>query len=98
MSDDQAKYYIPKTLDAPKRWLIFTMDELGVIIAPLMIGVLFDQMFLGMVFGIIGYFVWRKYKGLNKGNMMTYMRYWYLPNYLNRYKVTAKSHNRVYLG
>ena len=92
------KYYIPKTLDDPARFLFFTMDECAVLFLPMFVGLMAGAMFLGLGGGIFSYYLYKKYKGLNRGNVMTNIKYWYLPSRLFRFKFTASSYNRFYLG
>ena len=95
---DLDKYYIPKTLDNPARFLFFTADECAVLFLPIFLGLMTGAMFLGIGAGVGGYSLYKKYKGANKGNVMTNLKYWYLPSSLFKFKFTASSHNRFYLG
>ncbi len=54
----QDKYYIPQHIDQPIRVYLLTIDELVLLVAPIIAGFIFNQMLLGFclslafVFGI----------------------------------------------
>ena len=54
--------YIPQHLDAPERYLVFTPDELAVVVAPLLICILVFNFLVGLI--VAGTCLWalRKFK------------------------------------
>lgn len=42
------EFYIPKYLDAPAKWLFWTLDEAIILILPIMLGMGCNHMFIGI--------------------------------------------------
>jgi conjugal transfer pilus assembly protein TraL len=98
MSDMEA-YYIPSKLDDPDRFFIWTLDELGVICTPFILGIMWGFIATGFMSGLVSYLGWKKVKGNDGISNALHMLYWYLPvNKLLSLKVTPPSHNRFFVG
>lgn len=96
MSDQ--KYYLPKKLDEPFRLYILTIDELIILIAPiLIIGFIYSQIAISFLIGIGGLTLLKKFKGEQGQYYLVHLVYWYLPN-LIQYKATPPSYIREYIG
>jgi conjugal transfer pilus assembly protein TraL len=92
------KYYLPKSLDEPFRIYILTIDELLLLIVPiLVIGFIFHQIVLGFMLGIGGLTLIKKFKGEQGHFYLVHLAYWYLPDII-QFKVTPPSYIREYLG
>lgn len=93
----QDKYYIPKHIDEPFRVYLLTIDELILLIIPIVASFLFNQMLVGFCLGIGLLIGIKKLKGEQGHYYLVNLMYWYLPD-LVRFKVTPPSHIREYLG
>ncbi|MFI5303526.1 MAG: type IV conjugative transfer system protein TraL [Nitrospiria bacterium] len=72
MFDDDFK--IPRHIDDPQRFMFWELDELGVMVSFMMIGVLFNFFFVGTVLGIIFMFMLSKIKsGRPRGFFMHWL-------------------------
>lgn len=92
------KYYLPKSLDEPFRIYILTIDELLLLVVPiLVIGFIFHQIVLGFMLGIGGLTLIKKFKGEQGHFYLVHLAYWYLPDII-QFKVTPPSYIREYLG
>jgi len=90
------KFYIPKHLDDPPRFLLWTMDEAIILLAPFMLGILFSHILIGIVIGLCMLFAIKKLKGIEGQNILFNMVYWYLPIY--HLKRTPPSCVREFIG
>ncbi len=92
------KYYIPKLLDEPFRIYLLTIDELVLLVFPILfVGFILNQIFLGFFLGISGFALLKKFKGEQGHFYLIHLAYWYLPN-LVKFKATPPSYIREYLG
>ena len=90
--------YIPQHLDAPERYLVFTPDELAVVVAPLLICILVFNFLVGLV--VAGTCLWalRKFKQGSSLSRLKWAAYWLLPSDVFRLKATTPSHLRELAG
>lgn len=95
---DIAAFYIPRCLDEPEKILFWSLDEVGIIIVPFLVGIIVGHTIIGMIIGILLYTKWRKLKGTGSSNLIIYATYWYLPSFVTSLKATPLSHYRLYLG
>ena len=91
------KYYIPQQIDQPIRLYLLTIDELILLLVPIVMGFLFNQMLLGFCLSFTCVLGIKKVKGEQGHYYLVNLMYWYLPDFV-RFKVTPPSHIRVYLG
>ena len=92
------KYYLPQYLDAPFRVFLLTIDELILLIMPIIIvGFILNQMVIGFLFGIYLLMMVKKFKGEQGHYYLANLAYWYLPPII-KFKVTPPSYIRHYLG
>ena len=95
---DMDRYYLPKMLDEPFRLYILTLDELCLLVLPiLLVGFIFHQMLLGFMLGIGGLTLIKKFKGEQGHFYLLHLVYWYLPDIV-QFKATPPSYVRLYLG
>jgi len=90
------KYYIPKHLDDPPRFLLWTMDEAIVLMAPFMLGIIFSHVLLALMVGASLLLGMKKIKGNEGPNFLFNVMYWYLP--LRHFKRTPPSFIREFVG
>lgn len=96
---DMEAFYIPRRLDDPDRFFIWTVDELGIICIPFVLGIMWGFIASGFIAGILSYLGWKKLKGNDNINFAIYLIYWYLPaHHLLSLKVTPPSHTRFFVG
>ena len=92
-------YYIPKHLDEPERVLFWSIDELLIMILPvIIIGFCFNYFILSMLIAGVGVTQWKKFKGSEQANLHLYMMYWFYPPSFLSLKATPKSYIRKYFG
>ena len=92
------KYCIPKNLDEPFRIVLLSVDELLLLIVPiLLIGFFLNQMIIGFIVGLFAMFAIKKLKGEQGHYYLVNLAYWYLPPII-KFKVTPHSYIREYLG
>lgn len=92
------KYYIPQLLDEPFKIFLLTLDELILLISPvLIVGFFLNQMILGFIIGLAALFAIKKLKGEQGHFYLVNLAYWYLPP-LIKFRVTPHSYVRDYLG
>lgn len=92
-------YRIPKYLDAPERYLFWTVDEAIALLAPLSIGLLAGHFMLGLVLGPLCMMGLKRLKGNQGDQVIVQAFYWYLQTPLGpRFKVVPPSGIREYLG
>ena len=92
-------YYIPRRLDDPDRFFIWTIDELGMICVPFLVGILWGYIAIGVIAGLILCIGWRRVKGADGINHAIHLLYWHLPmSGLLSLRVTPPSHFRFFAG
>lgn len=98
MSNMEA-YYIPRRLDDPDRFFIWTVDELGIICTPFILGIAWGYFATGFAVGIGLYLLWKKVKGIDGINFANALIYWYLPSQrLLGFRLTPPSYIRFFVG
>lgn len=95
---DQDKYCIPKAIDEPFRVYLLTVDELLLLVMPIVLfGFVLHQMVLGFIVGVSSLFLIKKFKGEQGHFYLVHLAYWHLPNVV-WFKATPPSYIREYLG
>lgn len=90
--------YIPQSLDEPTRYLVFTADELAVIIVPLLAFTLTINFVIGLVAGLSLLWLLRKFKQGASLHRLIWAAYYALPIHVFRFKATPPSHLRELAG
>ncbi len=94
----QDKYHIPQSIDEPFRIFLLTVDELLLLILPIVVmGFFLNQMVLGFMVGMAAMMLVKKLKGEQGHFYLVNLAYWYLPPII-RLRVTPHSYMREYLG
>lgn len=90
--------YIPQNLDQPTRYIVFTGDELAVVVIPLMVLTVTLNFIVGLMVGGIALWLLRKFKQNSSLHRMKWAAYYALPVYIFRFKATPPSHLRELVG
>lgn len=90
--------YIPQHLDEQERYLVFTPDELFVVVLPLMILTFVANFAIGLVVAMVAFMALRKFKKGAGLNRLFWVAYWLLPSDIFRLKATPSSHLRELAG
>lgn len=95
---EETKYYIPRFLNEPKRFILFTLDELiGLILALVIFAWILDALIIGLIMGSAIVMGLKKIKG-EEGLLALYaIAYWYLPR-LMPYRLIPASYLRHWVG
>jgi type IV conjugative transfer system protein TraL len=92
------QYYIPKYLDAPRRILIFTVDEAITIGLLFVIFVFFlKQQILAIIVCGLAYFGLKRLKGDRGPTYIRRLIYWHLPPII-KFKQIPPSYKRKFVG
>jgi len=97
MSNDLQEYYIPKHLDTPPKIIFWYVDEFLMFCAPIMFGMLTEQLMISSIIAVIFYTNWKKVKGIGKGNVPLFFIYWFLPKTFAKFKKTPNSNNTLFI-
>lgn len=95
---DFETFYIPKHLDAPGRWFLWTIDEAFSLLFPLFFGFALGHFILGVVLGSCVFLGWKRLKGTGQINLAFYGLYWFFPAFFSNLKSTPPSYYRFYVG
>ena len=90
--------YIPQYLDEPERFILFTPDEFGFFLGPLVVVTSFSNFLYGLVAGFAGFVALRKLKEGGPLHRLMWRAYWILPSGLIKLKGTPPSHLRHMAG
>ncbi len=84
-------------VDTPLKILFWTMPEILMLIAPLFIGLIINQLTLALIISIFNFWANKKYQQhFGKGQFCA-VRYWFLPRD-RRFKTLPPSFIREYVG
>ena len=98
MSGDYEKYYIPKHLDEPAKFVFWTIDEAIIMLVPMIMGIVQSYTITGIFLGLGFMVLWKRMKGRDQSNLLMYGGYWHLPSMLYNLKFTPKSFYRFFIG
>ena len=90
--------YVPQSLDVPERYLIFTADELMVVVAPLLVCIILFNFLVGLVVAALALWILRQFKRGGSLNRLKWRAYWILPSDAFRLKATPPSYLREMAG
>ena len=84
-------------VDTPLKILFWTMPEILMLIAPLFIGLIINQLTLALIISIFNFWANKKYQQhFGKGQFCA-VKYWFLPHD-RRFKTLPPSFIREYVG
>ncbi len=98
MSSDYDQHLILHHLDDPLRILKWTLDEAGIIIAPIFFGIAIEHPFLGLLCAGLGYWALTHIKKRFGLSTLKHSLYWYLPKNNKKLPHTPPSYIREYMG
>ena len=85
-------------LDHPPRFLLWTLPEAGVLIAPWLLGVAFNHGFIGILMSGGSFWCMREWERRFGKNSLKGLLYWHFPHNRKKLKVTPPSHVREYIA
>lgn len=94
----QEKFYIPKHLDDPPRFLLWSMDEAMSAMLPIFLGTMMGLGIIGPILSIISFKSWKKIKGSGGQGLLRSIIYWYYPRDLLDLKSTPYSSIKSYIA
>ena len=95
---NEARYYLSKVLDEPFRIYTLTIDELLILLLPIVvIGFVLHCIMTGFSLGIGGMWLLKRYKGEQGHYYLLHWLYWHLPPFI-AFQCTPPSCDREYLG
>ena len=97
MEEDLTAFIIPRTLDEPEKILFFTYMELGLLMFPILVGILFGYTIRGLLTGFICLILYKKFNPINKGYNIRHLFYYYCPQWTTRLKVLPPSHIKIFI-
>jgi len=97
MNNDLQEYYIPKHLNTPPKIIFWQVDEFLMFCAPIIFGLLTEQLMISTIIAVIFYTNWKKVKGIGKGNVPLFFIYWFLPKTFSKFKKTPNSNNTLFV-
>ena len=90
--------YIPQHLDVPERIIVFTPDELIVVIIPLGVMTIILNFVVGLAAAAAAFWALRKIKQGGPLSRLVWRVYWVLPEGPLRLRATPPSHLRQLAG
>lgn len=94
----QEKFYIPKHLDDPAKFLLWQIDEAVAFILPLFFGFMIGKGLISLFVAIICFHCWRRVKGVGGKNLIRSLIFWYYPKSILGLKATPESRTRNFIG
>lgn len=92
------EYYIPRHLDEPPKVFIWPLDEVAILAAFVVWGVMTDAKLIGFVFGFFAMSGVKRIKRSEGGRIFRNALYWYLPANIGGGKSLAPSYVRKWNG
>lgn len=90
-------FYIPRYLDEPARFLVWTRDEAMALFIPVFFGLFLNHTLVGMALGVAAILGIKKFKSYIGAHYKRWL-YWYFPKELSLLKSTPSSATREYVG
>ena len=91
------RHVILNHVDTPLKILFWTAGELLMWFIPCFLGLMLNQLILGLIISVIGGLVNKKYQQHFGRGQFQSVKYWFLPQNLGR-KSLPRSYARAYLG
>jgi conjugal transfer pilus assembly protein TraL len=89
--------YVPKYLDEPPKFLLWTYPQFVCLCAPFLLGLMIKQMLWGLLVSVILMWVLRQCKQMFKDVNVMSLLYWHLPHQ-KIFQNLPQSYIREYLG
>lgn len=91
------RHVILNHVDTPLKILFWTTGELLMWFIPCFLGLMLNQLILGLIISVLGGLVNKKYQQHFGRGQFQSVKYWFLPQDLGR-KSLPRSYARTYLG
>lgn len=91
------RHIILNYVDTPLRLLLWTVPEILMMIGPFFLGLLLEQLSLGVLVSIGYFYVCKKYQQRFGKGQFHAVQYWYFPT-SRRFQSLPSSYLREYLG
>jgi type IV conjugative transfer system protein TraL len=95
---EDIKYKIVEYLDEPERVLFFTTSEFLSLMLPLAFGLGTHHPGIGLLFGVLAWFLMNRFKANDGDSFLQKLLYWYFPVKLGKLKHIPSSHLRDFIG
>jgi type IV conjugative transfer system protein TraL len=92
---------IPRYLDEPDRWLIFTRGEFFLFFGIMTVAYTLNKIWgtlMGVVISMMVFNYARKFSFTHGRHILKRWSYWYLPSFVNKSSSFPESHIREYIG
>ena len=83
MSSSDTVIVIPTRLEESGRFFILSQDEIPVVVVPVVLGLVTQNMFPGLIIAVLAYLGWSRLKGEGGFYALHAIRYWYFPKALS---------------
>lgn len=91
------RHVILNHVDTPLKIIFWTVPEILMLLVPLFLGLIVNQLILSLIISMFNYWLHKKYQQhFGKGQFQS-VRYWFLPQDL-RFKTLPPSFIREYVG
>lgn len=90
------KHVILNHVDTPLKILFWTVPEILMLIVPSFVGLILNQLSLGLGFSMLSFWLNKKYQATFGASQFQAVSYWFLPP--NSFKAIPPSYARFYLG
>lgn len=91
------RHVILNYVDTPLRILFWTVPELLILIVPLFLGLMIDQLILGVLISVISFWGNKKYQQRFGKGQIEAVKYWFFPRN-RKFKSLPPSFVREYVG
>ncbi len=92
------KFFIPRHLDDPPRFLFWSIDDAMVMIFPLFVGIILGFVISGVICSVFLYRTWRGVKGSGGVGIVQCLIYWHYPKSILDLKMTPDSSIKSYIS
>lgn len=95
---DLTRHVILNHVDSPLKWLVWTTGEVCLFVAPLFLGLFFNQLIAGCIISFVNFRLSKVYKQRFGKEQLQAVSYWFLPHAFKRYPAIPPSYIREYTG
>ncbi len=92
------RHVILNSVDAPLKILIWTKGEIGMFLAPAILGLMFKHSILGLLVSFLNYRLMKIYQERFGKDQFRAVCYWFLPHVGKRFPAIPPSYIREYIG
>jgi hypothetical protein len=92
------RHVILNCVDAPLKYLIWTKAEIGMFLAPALMGLMLKQSILGLIVSFLNYRLFKLYQERFGKDQFQAVWYWFLPHRKKQLPAIPPSYGRHYIG